>query len=180
MQDNSHNRLFTRRILMLKRLIDLFTHTGILVIFIAAAGIQSATADDQSGKTLVGSWTVLVTSNLGLPPVTDLTTVNRDGTMTNSDAMFGTGHGVWKRVGKSQFEFKFMTPILLTASLVPPGSGFPPGSILTVTGTLAVDKGGATAFGPYEAVVEHPAIGPVMSFAGTVAFARISIDDTGD
>jgi hypothetical protein len=156
---------------MLKRLIDLFTHTGILVIFIAAAGIQSAAADDQSGKTLVGSWTVLVTSNLGLPPVTDLTTVNRDGTMTNSDAMFGTGHGVWKRVGDSQFAFKFMTPILLTAPLGTPGS------ILTVTGTLTVDKGGATAFGPYEAVVEHPAIGIELLFEGTVSFARISIGD---
>ena len=159
---------------MLKRLISLFTFTGMLVIFIAAAGVQDAVADDQSGKTLVGSWTVVVTSNLGLPPVTDLTTVNRDGTMTNSDAMFGTGHGVWKRVGKSQFEFKFMTPILLTAALAPPGS------MLTVKGTLAVDKGGATAVGPYEAVVEHPVIGLVLPFAGTVTFARISIDDTDD
>ena len=159
---------------MLKRLTSLFTYTGLLVIFIVAVGAQDAAADDQSGKTLVGSWTVVVTSNLGLPPVIDLTTVNRDGTMTNSDAMFGTGHGVWKRAGDSQFAFKFMTPILLTASLAPPGS------MLTVAGTLTVDKGGATAFGPYEAVVEHPAIGLVLPFAGTVSFARISIDDTDD
>lgn len=156
---------------MLKRLTSLFTHAGILVIFIAAAGIQGAAADDQHGKTLVGSWTVLVTSNLGLPPVTDLTTVNRDGTMTNSDAMFGTGHGVWKRVGASRFAFKFMTPILLTAPLAPPGS------MLTVSGILTVDQGGATAFGPYDAVVENPAFGFVLPFEGTVSFARISIDD---
>lgn len=155
---------------MFKRLISLFTHTGILVIFIVAAGIQSATADDQSGKTLVGSWTVLVTSNFG-PDVTDMTTVNRDGTMTNSDKEFGTGHGVWKRVGESRFAFKFMTPILLTVISLPAGS------ILTVTGTLTVDKGGATAVGPYEAVIEHPDIGPLVPFNGTVNFTRIRIDD---
>jgi len=137
----------------------------------ASLGSQDAVADDQPGKTLVGSWVVHVANNLGLPPAVDLTTVNRDGTMTNSDPQFGTGHGVWKRVGDSNFAIKFKTPILLSSPLAPPGS------ILTVTGTVTVEAGGKTASGPYEAVVRDAAGNILFPFFGMVNFARISIDE---
>ena len=156
---------------MLKRLISLFAHTGIVFIFIAVAGIPDATADYQSGKTLVGSWEVLITNEQGLPPAVDITVVNRDGTMSNSDGIFGTGHGVWKRVGASQFAFKFKTPILAINIL-----NYPPGSILTVAGTLTVDKGGATASGPYNAVILDAVGNLLFGFDGRVFFTRISID----
>jgi hypothetical protein len=148
-----------------------FVYTAILAIGIASVGAQSAIADDRSGKTLVGSWMVTVSTNLGLPPAINLTTVNRDGTMTNSDSQFGTGHGVWKRVGAGNFAIKFMTPILMTSPLVPPGS------ILTITGTLTVEQGGATASGPYQAVVRDAFGDIVFPFSGIVEFSRITIDD---
>ena len=156
---------------MLKRLISLFARTGIVFFFIVVAGLPDATADDKSGKTLVGSWEVLVTNEQGLPPAVDITVVNRDGTMSNSDGIFGTGHGVWKHVGASQFAFKFKTPILANNIL-----GFPPGLMLTVSGTMTVDKGGATASGPYNAVVLDAFGNFFFGFDGRVFFTRISID----
>jgi hypothetical protein len=141
---------------------------SIIVLFAALTSAANAVADDQTGKTLVGSWVVTINSEFG--EQTDITTVNRDGTMTNSDALFGTGHGVWKRTGASAFAFKFMTPMLVTA-------GFPPGAMLTVTGTVTVNDGGMDASGPFEAVVTVPPGFPIFSFSGTVDFARIVIDD---
>lgn len=160
---------------MLKRLISLFSHTGIVFIFIAVTGIPEATADYQSGKTLVGSWEVVITNEQGLPPAVNITVVNRDGTMSNSDGIFGTGHGVWERAGASQFAFKFKTPILAINIL-----NYPPGSMLTVTGTITVAKGGATATGPYSAVILDSMGNLLFGFDGTVFFTRISIDGGGD
>jgi hypothetical protein len=155
---------------MLKRLTSLFAHTGFVFILIAVAAIPDAAANYQPGKTLVGSWEVLITNEQGLPPAVDVTMVNRDGTMSNSDGIFGTGHGVWKHAGASQFAFKFKTPILALNIL-----NFPPGSMLTVTGTLTVDKDGATASGPYTAVILDSAGNSLLGFDGSVFFTRISI-----
>ena len=141
------------------------------------AGFQPAMAD-ESGRTLVGSWEVFITNNQGLPPALDLSTVNRDGTMTNSDSLFGTGHGAWKRAGNGQFKMKFRTPILAQAS--GPPFFFPLGSVLTVTATATVAEDGMTAFGPYEAVIHAPdgmgGVVMVFGFNGNVAFSRITID----
>lgn len=144
------------------------------------AGLQSALADDTFGRTLVGSWEVFITNEQGLPPNLDVATVNRDGTLTNSDSVFGTGHGAWKRTGKGQFAMKFRTPILATASGPPFFFPFPPGSVLTVSATVMVAKDGMAAFGPYQAVVHAPdGLGgqiPVFDFNGNVAFSRITVD----
>ena len=153
---------------MIKRITSCFSIIALFAVVALATGPRDAAANDQAGKTLVGSWMVTIMSDLG-PPVVDMTTVNRDGTMTNSDALFGTGHGVWKRAGASDFAFKFMTPLLVTA-------GFPPGSMLTVTGTVTVGDGGADATGPFQAVVRDPFGNVIFGFSGTVAFARIGID----
>jgi len=139
------------------------------------AGVNVAMADDSHGKTLVGSWVVVVTSNLSPFPAVDLTTVNRDGTMINTDAQFGTGHGVWKRLGDSRFAIKFMTPIMFTNPFE-----LPPGSMLTVEGTLTVDEGGMTASGSYHAVVVDAFGGLLFPFEGAIAFQRISIQGGDD
>lgn len=143
------------------------------------AGFQPAVAD-ESGRTLVGSWEVFITNNQGLPPALDLSTVNRDGTMTNSDSLFGTGHGVWKRAGNGSFKLKFRTPILATASGPPFSFPFPPGSILTVTATAMVAEDGMTAYGPYQAIVHAPdgsgGSVPVFGFDGNIALTRITVD----
>jgi hypothetical protein len=92
-------------------------------------------------------------------------------TMSNSDALLGTGHGAWKRVGKSQFSYKFKTPVLVINPF-----GFPPGSMLTVSGILTVDAGGMTASGPYDFVVVSPSGDVLLAFDGTVFNTRIVSD----
>lgn len=143
------------------------------------AGFQPALAD-APGRTPVGSWEVFITNNQGLPPALDLSTVNRDGTMTNSDSLFGTGHGAWKSAGNGQFKMKFRTPILATASGPPLFFPFPPGSVLTVTATAMVAENGMTAFGPYQAVVHAPdgagGVVQVFDFDGDIALSRITVD----
>ena len=147
---------------------------------LALAGFQSALADDTFGRTLVGSWEVLITDEQGLPTNLDMTTVNRDGTLTNSDSVFGTGHGAWKRTGKGQFAIRFRTPILATAFGPPFFFPFLPGSILTVSAEVIVAEDGMAAFGPYDAVVHQPdgfgGFVPVAGFNGNVAFSRITVD----
>jgi hypothetical protein len=143
------------------------------------AGFQPALADGP-GRTLVGSWEVSITNDQGLPPALDLSTVNQDGTMTNSDSLLGTGHGVWKRAGNGRFKMKFRTPILATASGPPLFFPFPPGSVLTVTATAMVAVDGMTAFGPYQAVVHAPdgagGVVQVFDFDGDIALSRITVD----
>ena len=161
---------------MLRQLRSVTTAALVLLIL---PGFQPALADGP-GRTLVGSWEVFITNNAGLPPALDLSTVNRDGTMTNSDSVFGTGHGVWKRDGDGQFKMRFRTPILATASGPPFFFPFPPGSILTVTATATVAVDGMTAFGPYEAVVHAPdgsgGVIQVFGFDGDIALSRVTID----
>jgi hypothetical protein len=153
---------------MFNRFVKMLSIYALLTISLVLTGTTTATAEPQPGKTMVGSWVVTINSDFG-PPAVDITTVNRDGTMSNSDALFGTGHGVWRHAGASTFAFKFMTPILVTA-------GFPPGAMLTVTGTATVNDGGHDATGPFEAVVTIPPGNVFFGFSGTVDFARISID----
>ena len=107
----------------------------------------------------------------GLPPGVDVMVINRDGTMSTSDGTFGTGHGVWHRLGASEFAFKFKIPILANNVL-----GFPPGSMLTTTGTATVEKGGATASGPYSVVIRDAFGGFIFGFDGDTVLTRISID----
>ena len=153
---------------MINRIVKGLSIHALLAISLILVGTTSATAGPQPGKTMVGSWIVTINSDFG-PPAIDIATVNRDGTMSNSDALFGTGHGVWRHAGASTFAYKFMTPILVTA-------GFPPGAMLTVTGTATVNDGGHDATGPFQAVVTVPPGIVFFGFSGTVDFARISVD----
>lgn len=150
------------------RLATTFPLRTLFVIMLALTMAPNALADGKPGKTMVGSWVVTINSDQ-MPPAVDITTVNRDGTMSNSDAMFGTGHGVWKRTGDSNFAFKFMTPILATA-------GFPPGTMLTVSGSATVADGAMSATGPFNAVVADASGFVFFGFSGSVDFARITID----
>lgn len=153
---------------MFKRFAKILTLPALIIFTLTLPGSPDALAEGQPGKTMVGSWVVTISSDFG-PPAIDVTTVNRDGTMSNSDALFGTGHGVWTHAGASTFAFKFMTPILVTA-------GFPPGAMLTVTGSATVNDGGMDASGPFQAVVTDPSGFVLFGFSGTVDFARISME----
>lgn len=148
---------------------------GVLFVFLAT-GAQIAAADDSSGRTLVGSWVVGVTApNTPVPFFVDVTTVNKDRTMLNTNAALGTGHGAWTRTGDSTFAIKFMTPV----PLVNPFNA-PPGSMLVVTGSVAVDTGGQTASGTYTATLIAPPNTPLFGFGGTIDFSRIVADNADD
>jgi hypothetical protein len=154
---------------------------GCLVLcLLVLAGAQPALADKSPGRTLVGSWEVFITNEQGLPPNLDMTTVNRDGTLTNSDSLFGTGHGAWKRAGDGQFQMTFRTPVLATAG--GPPLFVPIGSVLTVTATVTVDESGMAAIGPYTAEIVQLGGSTFCGFnghctlTGLVAFSRITVD----
>lgn len=166
----------------MKREIKLTARSCLMLCLLIVAGFQTALADDTFGRTLVGSWEVYITNEQGLQPNVNMTTVNRDGTMTNSDSIFGTGHGAWKRTRNGQFTMKFRTPILATALGPPFLFPFPLGSVLTVESTVTVANDGLSAFGTYDAAVHVPdgqgsyVPFPVFEFNGTVAFSRITVD----
>ena len=164
-----------------------------LIFIVALAGFQAAFADRAPGKTLVGAWEVLIDSNEppagpgeapgdpdGVPDAFDITVINRDGTVSNSDPALGTGHGIWRRLGASQFELKFKTPVPLVNALQQL-----PGTTLTVTTKdLTVHADGMTATGTFFVDVEPNFIpgdpvfgGQVPDFGGNITFVRMTFDD---
>ena len=165
--------------------------SAFLVFVIALAGSHSALADRSPGKTLVGTWEVLVfaapdcenVSPLppeGVPPATvDISVINRDGTVTNTDPVLGTGHGIWKRVGHSTFRMKFRTPVMFINIF-----DLLPMTTLTInTDDLTVARGGMKAFGTFEADIEpdkedNPFQSDVFGdFCGQIVLNRMTFDD---
>lgn len=148
--------------------------TGALIILLSATISQDVVAD-QNGRSFVGSWIVEVFPNPpGPPPFTNLGTINRDGTVSNSDPAFGGGHGVWKRIKRGKNEIKFLT-------LVPPGDPFfPANAIITVTGFVTVNRSGDEASGPFNTEFTDTDGNLLFSFDGEVRFTRIKIDDDSD
>lgn len=151
---------------------------AILVFIAALASPRAALADRDHGTTLVGAWEVSVypfaslcgipSSELGDPAAVDITVVGRDGTVSNSDSFFGTGHGIWRRLEGKTHEMKFKTPILARPLL-----GIGDNILLTVkTTNLVLATGGMEACGAFEGffVPAHPLFGDY--FAGTVVFKR--------
>jgi len=163
---------------MNRRILNLLACAG-AIFALCVSGARIAAADEYSGRTLVGSWVVRVTApDTPAPFFVDLTTVNKDRTMLNTNALLGTGHGAWERTGDSTFAIKFMT-------LIPPVNPFgaPLGATLVVAGSLAVDQGGQTASGAYKAAVILPPAPPafeppppLFEFEGTIDFSRILVD----
>ncbi len=150
---------------------------AVLLVGLITALTGAAWADDggpveqKSATTFVGSWVVSgVADGDVVPPFTNVSTVNRDGSLINSDPDFGTGVGVWRRIGPNLFVGKFIT-------MIPDDAGFPPGASLTVESIVTVADGSGTASGPYLTVIEHPNIGELLSFTGTVSFDRITLGE---
>lgn len=156
---------------MFRKFVSILSPHAVLITLLGLAGAGGALAEHSPGKTLVGAWDVLITNNAGLPPAVDVTVMNRDGTMSNSDPVLGTGHGAWKRLGDGTSSYRFRTPVLITNPF-----GLPPGTVLTVSGLLTVDEGGMTASGPYEAVAHDPTGAIVLAFDGIVFLTRIMPD----
>lgn len=144
--------------------------TTAIIIFLSATSPQDALAD-QGLRTLVGSWFVEITPEGGPPPFTNLATLNWPGTIVTSDPVLGSGHGAWKRVGRRDFEIRFLT-------LVPPGNplGLPPDTILTVTAFLTVGDSGDEANGTNTGEFTDSAGNVLAVIEGGVRFTRIKVD----
>jgi len=165
--------------------------SAFLAVVIALTGSQAALADRSPGKTLVGTWEVLVFAapdceNVSpLPPpdavpaTVDISVVNRDGTVTNTDPVLGTGHGIWKRVSHSTFKMKFKTPVMFINIF-----DLLPTTTLTISvDNLTVARGGMTAIGTFEADIEpDKSDNPFQSdafgdFCGQIVLNRMTFDD---
>lgn len=148
----------------------MFSWSAILIFILALTGTEAVFADPSPGKTLVGAWEVTIVSDV-LPPAIDTSIVHRDGTMSNWDPALGTGNGIWRRLGASRYELKFKTLVLFNNVF-----GLFPGSTLTVTAEVEVDKGGKSASGPFTANLE-PDGQAIPDFSGTVFLSRMTFDD---
>ncbi len=156
---------------MFKRLLSIFTLTGIFIVTIGAVSTHDANAGEQHGRSFVGSFIVNGTDDGGVfPPFTNVTTNTKDGAVINTAPDLGTGHGAWKPIGHGKVSIKFIHLVPLD------NPDFPPGSFLTVTATLDVGHGGASPSGPFLSVFEHPDIGELFRITGTVEFERITAD----
>ena len=156
---------------MFKRVIPAVLLVGLITAHAGAVWADDVEPVEQRIATFVGAWVVSgVADGDVIPPFTNVSTVNRDGSLVNSDPDFGTGVGVWRRIGPNLFVGKFVT-------IVPDDAGFPPGALLTVESTVTVADGSGSATGPYVSVIEHPDIGELLSFTGTVSFDRITLGE---
>ena len=143
--------------------------TAIIIILFSATISQGAIAN-EGFRSPVGSWFVVITPDAGgPPPFTNLATLNREGTIITSDPVTGAGHGAWKQTGTRDFEVKFL-------ELLPPDSGFPLGSILTVTASLTIDDSGDEANGTNIGEFSDPDGNVLFVVAGGVSFTRIEVD----
>lgn len=148
-----------------------FAVVAAAVVFLSVTSPQDAVAD-HSWRTIVGSWVVVITPDPGgPPPFTNLATLNWPGTIITADPDIGTGHGAWKRIGKRDFEIKFVVLVRNDNPL-----GFPPNSTVTVTAFLTVDNSGDIASGTNTGVFSD-ADGNVLGVVeGGVTFTRIKVD----
>ncbi len=153
-----------------KLLLKSITIAAALTILIGGMSPQDAHADHRRNS-FVGSWTVVGSPNPpGSPMFINLGSIHRDGTVVNSDPVFGGGHGVWKRIGGRSFEVKFLT-------LVPPNNPFvPPNALITVTGVVTLERGGNMASGNFETTFEDENGNLLLTTDGTVTFTRIRFD----
>ena len=126
---------------------------------------------------IVGSWIIHIhvttfTPTPNPPPPFDfdnLAAFWEDGITTSSDPSFGTGYGVWKRSGPPRtYDTKFLV-------VVPPGLGYPPGTIQTIFGDNTVlNPQGDHMSGPFHGFSTDPTGKVIDQFSGTVVDDRIS------
>ena len=142
--------------------------TAAIIIFFSATISQGAIAN-EGFRSPVGSWLVEITPADGSDSFANLATLNQEGTIITSDPVAGAGHGAWKQTGTRDFEVKFL-------ELLPPDSGFPAGSILTVTASLTIDDSGDEANGTNIGEFSDSAGNVIAVVAGDVSFTRIEVD----
>lgn len=119
---------------------------------------------------LVGSWTIAGQPDGPSPGFVNVFTSGRDGTMINTDPLFGTGHGVWSRTGKRTYAVRFVT-------LTSPFNPVFPDTVITVIGQLRLDPSGQTAAGTFETTFTDLNGNPIIPPAGgTISATRINLN----
>ena len=137
------------------------------VILLGTMAPRAAFADHQ--RTIVGSWMVSGTPDVGAPFV-NIGTFHRDGTVVNSDPVFGGGHGVWKRVGPRKYEVRFL-------SLVPPNNPFfAPNVVIEVRGVVRLNRRGKKASAPFVTTFTDPNGNLLMTSTGRIELTRITLN----
>ena len=157
---------------MFSRLLVVAVTIGILATgtgFLAPDPVYASDSQEY-GKTFVGSWVVNLESD-AFPPFTNLSSVIKDGIVINTDPVFGTGHGVWKRIGKSEFSVKFIHQV------PPDDPAFPVGTSLVVTAELVISKGGSSGSGTFRVVATNPVFGELVFATGMLTAERITLGD---
>lgn len=138
----------------------------LILCSLALAGPASA----ARGPGIVGSWVVNGQPDGPAPAFINLTTNGADGTVTNTDPLLGTGHGVWRRGTNGSFTVRFVT-------VTSPFNPIFPNTVITVTGEIKVDKKNDVAEGTFQTTFEDLNGVTLMPMStGTVQFSRIAID----
>ncbi len=139
-----------------------------ILIVLGAMGPQAAFADHQK-RTIVGSWTVSGTPDFG-EPFENIGTFHRDGTVVNSDPVFGGGHGVWKRIGPRRYQVRFLT-------LVPPNNPFfAPNVVIEVRGVVRLNRWGEKASAPFVTTFTDPDGNLLLTTTGRIELTRITLN----
>ena len=157
---------------MFTRLLVIAATIGIITTgtcFLAADPVYASDKEGH-GRTFVGSWVINGESD-AFPPFTNLSSVIKDGILINTDPVFETGHGVWKRIGKGAFSFRFLHQV------PPDDPAFPVGTSLVVTGEMVISQDGSSGSGPFRILFTNPDFGELLSTTGTVTAERITLGD---
>ena len=130
---------------------------------------------------IVGSWLVHATIDTFTPTPNppppfsfiDISAFLENGIIINSDLTEGTAYGVWKRSGPPRtYNAKFLF-------VVPPGLGYPPGTIQTgLPYNLVLNPQGTQATGPFHGFDTGPDGKVIDQFSGTAVLDRISFSST--
>ena len=126
---------------------------------------------------IVGSWIIHVTVDTFTPTPSppppfkfdNLAAFWEDGIITTSDPSFGTGYGVWKKSGPPRtYDTKFLV-------VVPPGLGYPPGTIQTIfADNTVLNPQGDHMRGPFHGFSTDPTGKVIDTFEGKVEDDRIT------
>lgn len=141
--------------------------TGMAAICMFA---PSATAADKS---FVGAWEVIVSPDFAPFTIPTNATVTSDETIISADPTFGSGHGIWEKVGSNKFAVSFTH--IFDAALSPFPATQGPHAQLTVSGLVTIDASGEMGTGPFITVFRELSGSEIGSFTGIVSMSKYSI-----
>jgi len=144
--------------------------SALLLATLAIAQTAQANANSRSEK-LLGSWNVVVTTEVQGSTFPALLTFSRDGGMIADEppSPFETsGHGNWVSAGRQEVAYTFV-------SLIGSAEG-PLSAKLKVVGTLQYDAGNDSWSGPFKIDVFDAGGQVIFTDHGTFSLTRIAVE----